>query len=163
MLLRAQHESTVYVIENGRRRAFPDEATFRFYGKRFEGVRVIAESELNQIPEGTPIPRVPNSASRPATPPTQSQDPLRDLLYPSTAPQPPHLPLSGYRDGVLLRAQNQSTVYVIENGRRRAFPDEATFRFYGHRFEEVRVITESELKQIPEGEPIARVSSGARK
>ena len=64
------------------------------------------------------------------------------------------MPLSTYRDGVLLRARNGTTIYVMENGRRRAIPDEATFRARGWRFENVIIISDEELNRIPSGPDI---------
>ncbi len=63
----------------------------------------------------------------------------------------PQLPLSTYRDGVLLRARSATTIYVMENGRRRAIPDEATFCAHGWRFENVRIVSEEELSRTAGG------------
>jgi hypothetical protein len=72
------------------------------------------------------------------------------------SPAPPRLPLSTYRDGILLRTRNNTTIYVMENGRRRAIPDEATFFARGWRFQNLIIIDDEELGRIPLGPEIPR-------
>ncbi|MCX6811343.1 MAG: hypothetical protein NT039_01460, partial [Candidatus Berkelbacteria bacterium] len=57
-----------------------------------------------------------------------------------------------YPDGTLIKTANAPAVYVIENQKKRHFPDPATFIGMGYNWENVKV---SDLAdQFPEGEPI---------
>lgn len=45
----------VYVIENGMRRLIPDEKTFNSMGYNWNAIKVISDSDLSSIPQGTDI------------------------------------------------------------------------------------------------------------
>jgi surface antigen len=173
-LLRARGDSRVYVMESGRRRWIPDEATFRSGGYDWSRVMDVDRAQLQAIPEGPPIPRAGTLAGPTAAPsnPYAGVQPPQGRLgapppraNPVTAPTPSSvhlLPLAGYIDGTLLRAQGDSRVYVMQSKQRHWVPDEATFQANGYRWESVRNIPSSEMQQIPEGAALSSVSAGRR-
>ena len=58
------------------------------------------------------------------------------------------------RDGFLVTSPGGG-IYVIENGLRRPFPNEATFFSYGYKWTDALTITSAELALIPDGAPLA--------
>jgi len=54
------------------------------------------------------------------------------------------------RDGHLVTSQSGG-IYVIENGLKRPFPNEATFFSYSYKFSDALVISSAELSLIPDG------------
>jgi len=56
-----------------------------------------------------------------------------------------------YRDGQLLKSSINGGVYLVENGLKRAFPNEATFFSYAYKWPSVNLISAYELTLIPEG------------
>jgi hypothetical protein len=58
-------------------------------------------------------------------------------------------------DGTLLQGRN-STLYVVEAGRRRPVPDPWTVRASGFDPRRVEVIADQDLESLPLGEPLAR-------
>lgn len=106
-------------------------------GLSFDNVQVVRRDQLDRIPEGPPLPR------------TAATTPTRPV---STGAAPARWP-----EGALLRADGDTRVYLIEAGRRRWVPDEPTFRSRGFRFENVRVISQRELTEIPEGPALRSV------
>lgn len=49
----------VFILENGRRRWIPDEHTFQSRGLRWDAVQTLTDGELESIPLGKNLPRVP--------------------------------------------------------------------------------------------------------
>lgn len=67
--------------------------------------------------------------------------------------------ITGYNLGALLnntlvKLENDNTVYLIVNKQRQAFLNEAAFRRHGFSFEDVKVISESELNYFESGQII---------
>ena len=105
----------VYVVDNGTRRPFPNEATFFTYGYKYSDALVISKDELSLIPDGVAM---AYNVHR--------------------------------RDGYLVTSQGGG-VYVVDNGTRRPFPNEATFFSYGYKYSDALVISKDELSLIPDG------------
>ena len=105
----------MYVVENGTKRAFPNEITFLSYGYTYSDALVISGAEISLIPDGTAMP-------------------YRVL----------------FRDGRLITSPSKG-IYRVENGVKRAFPNEITFLSYLYRWSDVLSISGTELNLIPDG------------
>ncbi len=57
-----------------------------------------------------------------------------------------------YPDGVLLKRVGKSAVYYIENGKKHPIVSAAAFEAYGHRWDEIIMVSQEELKKYPLGE-----------
>ncbi|HPF31068.1 MAG TPA: hypothetical protein PLO25_02045, partial [Candidatus Saccharibacteria bacterium] len=55
------------------------------------------------------------------------------------------------RDGRLVNSTSNRGVFLIENGTKRAFPDEVTFLSYSYKWSDVVTISSAELSLIPDG------------
>ena len=66
-----------------------------------------------------------------------------------------------YRDGALLRAHGQASVYVVMGGQRHGVPDEATFHARGYQWRDVKQVSLQELSSIPEGDTLPRVGQSS--
>lgn len=66
-----------------------------------------------------------------------------------TDPQPVAL-----SNGLLIREESGSAVYLIENGRRRLISSSEAFQHYGYRWGDVREVPRDFLRSIPEGSAI---------
>ncbi|MEG4855726.1 hypothetical protein QUB10_33315, partial [Microcoleus sp. B5-D4] len=64
--------------------------------------------------------------------------------------------LSGGRDGALLKGSSPE-ICVMESGKRRSIPDTATFEARGYKWEDVVIIPDNELDNIPRGTPLPTV------
>lgn len=68
----------------------------------------------------------------------------------------------GLRDGELVKSPISPAVFVIENGQRRAIPDEDTFLGLGWQWKNVATIPELTLFNYPEGSPIQHTGSSSQ-
>jgi len=63
-----------------------------------------------------------------------------------------------FRDGSLLKEQNDATVYVIEHQQKRGFPTMDVFLEYGYEENDIQVVPDGQLDIMPEG-PVMDVGS----
>ncbi len=59
-----------------------------------------------------------------------------------------------FKDGLLVKAPDDPTVYVISGGVKRSIPSEEVFLGYGYKWTSVRTASEKVLSLIPDGEPL---------
>lgn len=109
----------VYQVENGAKRAFPNEITFTSYSNRWSDVLTVTNAEINSIPDGT----------------------IMDYN-------------AHYRDGHLVTSPGRG-IFIVDNGTKRAFPNEGTFFSYGYTFSDALVISNQEVELIPDGTPLS--------
>lgn len=76
--------------------------------------------------------------------------------YGSGMPQPTVPPVA-IGDGDAVKTADDGTIYLIESGRRRAFPDWDTFVAMGWTLDRVKVISREQLDAIPLGDPLPSV------
>ena len=168
----------VYLIEDGFKRAFPNEIIFLSHYYKWSSVQTIAITELSNIPNGPAMEYnthyregrlvnafgggvflVDNGKKRPI--------PNIETFYSnyykwsdvltvtsselSLIPDGTILPYNvNFRNGRLVNAPSQG-VFLIENGQKRAFPSETIFLSYGYKWSDVLTITTTELSLIPSG------------
>jgi hypothetical protein len=64
-----------------------------------------------------------------------------------------------YANGTLLQ-NGDIAVYLVEDGVRRCIPDPATFKAMSFDREKILHVTDSELNEVPEGEPFRSLAFG---
>jgi hypothetical protein len=64
-----------------------------------------------------------------------------------------------YADGTLLQ-NGDIAVYLVQGGVRRCIPDPATFKAMSFDREQILHVTDSELTEVPEGEPFRSLAFG---
>ncbi len=74
--------------------------------------------------------------------------------YGGGTPQPP---APSINDGDAVKTADDGTIYLIEDGRRRAFPDWDTFVAMGWTLERVKIISREQMEAIPLGDPLPSV------
>jgi len=77
--------------------------------------------------------------------------------YGGTTPVPTPPPQPGVGNGDAVKVADDGTIYLIENGERRAFPDWDTFVAMGWTLDRVRIISREQLDAIPLGDPLTSV------
>jgi hypothetical protein len=77
--------------------------------------------------------------------------------YGGSTPAPTPPPEQGVRDGDAVKTADDGTIYLIENGKRRAFPDWDTFVAMGWTLDRVKVISREQLEGFPLGDPLPSV------
>lgn len=125
-LLMAPGQSTVYLMEAGKKRGFVSMKAFVSRGFKIAECEMIDVSELAGIPEGHLI-DCPSS----------------------------HL----HADGTLLMAPGQSTLYLMEAGKKRGFVSMEAFVSRSFNISDCEMIDVAVLAGIPEGHPIHSPSS----
>ncbi|MEG4087259.1 hypothetical protein, partial [Microcoleus sp. POL10_C6] len=171
----------IYVMESGKRRSIPDPATFEARGYKWDAVIIISDSDLANIPLGLrlfPIALLKDGVLLQGSSPTiyvMESGKRRGITDPATfkingfkwedvkaIPDdelnniPLGAPLSGGRDGALLKGSSPE-ICVMESGKRRSIPDPATFEARGYKWEDVVIIPDNELDNIPRGTPLPTV------
>jgi hypothetical protein len=77
--------------------------------------------------------------------------------YGGQTPPPTPPPQQGVGDGDAVKMADDGTIYLIEGGRRRAFPDWDTFVAMGWTLERVKIISREQMDEIPMGNPLPSV------
>jgi len=104
----------VYLVDNGVKRPFPDQATF-LSSYSYDCVYYLSNLELSLIPDGAP------------------------MQY-----------NTHYRDGKLITAPSLG-VYLVENGKKRAFPNDIIFISQNYKWDNVILLSKAEMSLIPDG------------
>ena len=164
----------VYLVENATKRAFPSGLIFLSYSYKWSDVRTISSAELSIIPDGPVmvygrngqlisftnggVYLVENGAKR-AFP-----DGITFLSYSykwsmitnisvaelALTPDGAAMPYNvHFRDGQLVMASGG--VYLVENGKKRPFPDGITFLSYSYKWSMITNISVAELALTPDG------------
>ena len=168
----------VYLVEDGAKRAFPNEITFLSYSYRWSDVLSISNAELNQIPDGVVIPynvhfrdgllvRSPSGGMYIVANGTKRPFPNEGTFFSygytySDASLISTTELNLIPDGVALSynvnlrnghlvSSPSGGMYVVDNGTKRAFPNEITFLSYGYTYSDALVISGAEISLIPDG------------
>lgn len=171
----------VYVISDGLKKPFPNEGTFFSYGYTWPDALVISRAEVNMIPEGTAMQYnvhlrdgylvtspsggmyvVSNGLKKPFP------NEIAFLSYkyrwtdalmisyaemsiiPDGSPMPYN---TNFRNGYLITSPGGG-IYVVSEGFKKPFPNEATFYSYGYTFADALVIGRAEVGMIPDGSPM---------
>jgi len=171
-----------YLIQNGTKRVFPNEATFLSYSYRWSDVLAISSAELNLIPDGAAMTYnvnfrdgylvrslsggvyvVDSGTKRPF--PNEATFfsygyTYADAIVISGAEVsliPDGVPMAykaSYRNGRLVTALSKG-IYRVENGVKRAFPSETIFISNSYKWSDVLTLPSTELNLIPDGTPMA--------
>lgn len=169
----------IYLVSNGLKRPFPNEATFLLYGGLWKNVINISDSEMSMIPKGTPVTYdthtrdgklvtslgvgiylVENGQKRPF--PSEftflsNSFKFSDVVSISSAeisliPNGTVMTYNPhYRDGRLVTSLNKG-IFLVEDGLKRPFPSEFVFLSNSYKFSDVLTISSTEMSQIPGGE-----------
>ena len=161
----------IYLMENGTKRAFPNEITFFSYSYKWADVITISSAELAAIPAGTDmvynthyrdgkvtstgggIYFIENGYKR-AFPNEQTffnySYKLTDVVKISSTEM--ELIPTGKDMGYEGKPVSVSGgIYLIKDGKKRAFPNEITFFSYSYKWADVITISSAELAAIPAG------------
>ncbi len=176
--------TAVYAIYAGGRRLVANETIFKAYGYKWENVQTISDLELKSIPEYSALPAynskfpegtlikgtgpavyIINGGSRRLIPDEPTFNVLnykwekiqtlsdRELNSISELPQIPSKLISTLKDGSLIKGSGPA-IYVINFGRRRLIPNEATFNALGYKWEKIQNVSDQQLSAIPELSPL---------
>lgn len=167
----------VYFVENGFKRPFCSGDVYTAMGYRWEGIRIVADSTLDSIPDGQPLCtgwiRHPDGSlvktassltvyllqggtkrgvADPAVLSSWGRS-IDEVITIGDAEMATYsvgtdLPI---RDGALIKKDSDPTVYVVEGGKRRPFVLAADFEAFGYRWETVQTIPDAVLNAIPSG------------
>ena len=102
-LVKGSNKTVWFVTNSGKRRGFINADIFIKLGFKFEAVKEISDSDLNELPVDT----------------TNVAD---DTKHP---------------DGSIIKCGNSSTVFLVKEGKRKAFPSLDIFEGRGHSFEHI--------------------------
>jgi hypothetical protein len=166
-LLSERSDDRIFVVYGGAKFWVPSPAEFEATGYRWEDVTELDDGSMTHVAD------VPGDRTviRPF------DDPAVDVVYGGARfwiPNPETLHALGFswgdvrvvpsgnlnaigripRDGTLLRELTDPTVWVIEAGKRRAFPDPETFRTLGHSWDRIGLVPDGALAHLPVGNPI---------
>lgn len=171
----------VYAIENGTKRAFPNEIVFNSYTYNWSEVLVISEVEMSSIPNGPAmiynihfrnnklisIPTggvylVENGTKRPFADQitflssySYGSVMLLSELETQLIPNGPNMSYNvHYRDNKLISTQGGG-IYLVENGKKRPFPTFQSFSNYKFDWSNFIVISIYEKDLIPDGTPMS--------
>lgn len=160
-LVRADHNlrtdcptcpTTVYLIENGRKRGIWGESTFNNCGFKWENVQILDTTTIQAIPDGTTL-----SVSSPQV---------------CWIPKDQRV-IRKFPNGTLMQLDSKywpelgtsiNTIYLLENGKKRPFISRSAFEYLGYTFNKgeeggwesnITYVTEEEFYQYPLGEPIS--------
>ncbi len=169
----------VYQVENGIKRAFPDEITFLSYGYEWSDVLSIGSAEFNLIPSGAAMPY--NVHYRDGQLVTMDGNSIYLIVdgqkrnIPSESvflsyswkwsyvrtissqefsyiPDGTAIPYNvSFRNGQLVRATGSTGVHLIQDGTKRGFPSAESFLSYSYQWTSVTNIPSVELGLIPPG------------
>jgi hypothetical protein len=169
----------VYLVENGAKHPFLDGITFLSYSYKWSDVLSVSKEEMDSIPDGAPVPYnthyrdgrlvttdgnsvylVENGAKRifPNGVVFSSYSWAKwSNIVPISSLELSQIPDGAamfynvhYRDGRLVTTDGNS-VYLVENGAKRIFPNGATFSSYGYKWADILTITTLEASYIPDG------------
>ena len=141
-LIAANGTVTIYLIQNGQLRSFPNSGTLNAMGYSGKQVYYVSQAVLNSIPMGSALPDVtgPPPVSSPTLPPTPAPAPVQ------------------YSDGTLIAATGTATIYLIQNGSLNWFPDMTTLVAMGYSGIPVTYVSQAVLNSIPMGSEIPEAS-----
>lgn len=176
-------KGTVYLLVDDTKRGITSSAVFKKIGFNKEEVVDVDWSDLNLIPESQPITEkdiYPTGALLQNNKTGGVYFVYAGLKYPllgkelltinfpkkkiiPTKPQeleawPTGDPIK-IKDGELVKATGNSSVYVISNGQRRAIASAEAFVGLGYKWEYVKTVSEKVLSLHPEGEPLDIVTT----
>jgi hypothetical protein len=164
--VREDGKPDIYVIEQGKRRAFPSFETFVAWGGKADlsNVRVLSAADMAKIPVGETVsageqPKPIATSAPPAQPAAAS--PASQPVAGSLSAQPAAVTgPAAFPDGTFIREDGKPDIYVMEQGKRRAFPTFETFVAWGGKADlsNVRVLSGADLAKIPVGETIVEGS-----
>ena len=121
--IQGQNGKAIYVIDHGKRRCIPNADTFFKLNYTMLDVIVLSDQKVKNIPEGDSMPSL-------ALSPTQ---------------------LANWQ-GKAIRGHNGKSIYVFDQGKRRSIPNFDTFFKLNYTMLDVIVLSDQEVKDIPEGE-----------
>ncbi|PIR97179.1 MAG: hypothetical protein COT91_02770 [Candidatus Doudnabacteria bacterium CG10_big_fil_rev_8_21_14_0_10_41_10] len=174
-LLKGSDSSVWLVLDNGSRYGFDDTQEFFHFGYRFDLVHAVTDEELNAYPISTidklqyhatnnfikyqndpTIYMVENNIKRGVTSPevfftyVGSWDEV--LIIPDDLTYETGASLS-FPDGTIIKGSGP-TVYIVENGKKRALRSAEAFFNLGHDFSQVLLIPDSDLNLNELGEEV---------
>ncbi len=175
-------DETVYLVENGYKRAFPSADIFLSQGYHWQQVIKIAQSELETLPSAPPLTFrdgtllrgsgqttyvVEDGCKRPFVAATdfegmgyrwenvvQIADEQLDLM----AIGSPMRPNTLYPNGTLLRGAD-TTVYLLMQGKRAPIPTVQIFQSWGFQWDQIISVTDETLVRYPLGESVVAQKS----
>ncbi len=179
-LVRGAGTTGVYLVQNGTKRGFANAETFISCGYQWTQVTNVSSVEVGLIPAGTDMPYNVNYRkdglirAQGATGVYLVQNGTKrgfanaetflsygyqwSLVTNVTAVELGMLPVGtdipynvNYRNNGLIRAQNTTGVYLIQNGAKRGFSTAEAFLSYGYQWTTVVNVTSVELGMIPTG------------
>jgi hypothetical protein len=181
ILIQAQGEPAVYIMENNTRRWIPDIETFNMLGVNPGMINFISKADLQAIPEGAPIPSrfKPRVVLQERALYQVTGDPAVYVVINRTLrhiPDPETLVFMGYnfgqiqgitladfntlskgqmlatrRNGSMVQASGDPAVYYMENGIRRGIPDPETLNYMKLDWSKIQKLAPQDLVDIPIG------------
>lgn len=174
-LLRQKDSATVYILEGGKKRPFAVSAQeFAKLGFSWDEIKDVSSADLKGYQEGPAVKYGPDGALVRGTDPTVwliEEGKKRKITsgelfinlgfswWKVKKSQEIENYLTGsavtYPDGTLLRSKEESTVYLVKDGKRRIFTSGTLFNLLGYKWRNVLTISEkNDLLIIPLGKPM---------
>jgi hypothetical protein len=179
MLVREQNNPDVYVITNQKRRHIPSPVTFEALGYKWSNITIIPDGTLDishpkgsdmqssPYPDGTLLVNRDNPTGielleagkrRPIPSPEifDTQYNYRDLVRVSSAEWNSYSQGQAvyFRDGILIRGNGRSEVYVMSNGKKRHIVSPLAFEKLGYKWNNIKVVSAEGLDSVPVGNVI---------
>lgn len=173
-LIKGRGAAVYLIVGDGSKYAFKSADEFFRFGYRFDMVYEVAESHLSLYPNATfpvfyyhatgglikypnssTVYRIENKTKRGFTsyPAFLANSDSSKIMTISTIFQYPDGPVMTYPDGSLIKGASPA-VYLIENQKKRPFSSAGSLLNLGYSFEQVRVVSDSDLRLHEDGEPI---------
>lgn len=161
-LIKTMHSPRIYAVLNNQKHWIKNEAVFKSYGYSFANVKIISLMEMNKIQEVN-LAKSPNSPTvyylyheQGVKIPIPSESVFNS--YPDNdwknVVKLSDVDLNSYSDARLVKTPESSTIYLLENNRRRAFTSVEVLERFGFNKAQVVIINNTHLQTFSEGERI---------
>jgi hypothetical protein len=177
VLLRDKSDEKIYIMENGKRRWIPDPQTFAAMGLNMSAVRTFPSEELGKVSSTKPLPSrkdgsllrylgdhkvyIMENGKRRWIPDPETfaamglnVGAVSDVSLADVNAISENNPLPSRKDGTLLRYFPDGRVYIMENGKRRWIPDEATFNKMRLSWSDINDVSIDDLNKISLGQDL---------
>ncbi len=176
-------DETVYLVENGHKRAFPSADIFLSQGYHWQQVVKIAQAELDALPSARPLTFRDGTLVRGSGQTTYVVEEGRKRPFVTAADfealgyrwenvvkiadeqleqmttGAALLPNAPYPNGTLLRGADDMTVYLLVQGKRALIPTVQVFQSWGFQWEQIISVSDETLVRYPLDEPIVAQQS----
>jgi len=164
--------STVYIIDQQKKKPIPDMTTFNAWELKTADIRTYSDDLINSITSGSTVNRLAKGSAAIVYIVDQGKKkPIPDMTtfnawgFKTTD-------IRTYSDDLInslslgsivtnLAKGSSPTVYLIENGKKNPFPDAQTFEAWGYSWGNIRTYSDDLINSLPSGAVITRLIKGS--